>query len=56
MNENINMQIIRYFASKYPNLAEFIYKTFADEIRKLNLQEISFGEKPTNEQIQKATN
>ena len=42
LNENINMEIIRYFSNKYPFISSFIYKNFAFELKKINLQELSF--------------
>ncbi|MBX7491264.1 hypothetical protein [Helicobacter turcicus] len=51
MNENINMRIVRYFADKYPHLSNFIYKCFAEEIRKLNLQDFVFKQVINQEEI-----
>ncbi|MCR2099150.1 hypothetical protein [Campylobacter upsaliensis] len=42
LNENINMDIIRYFSNKYPFITGFIYKNFAFELKRINLQELSF--------------
>lgn len=51
MNENINMRIIRYFASEYSNARGFIYQDFANEIKKLNLQDFVFSDNNNQQEI-----
>lgn len=51
MNENINMRIIRYFTSEYPNAKKFIYKDFANEIKKLELQDFAFSNDKNQQDI-----
>lgn len=51
MNENINMRIIRYFVSEYPNIKKFIHKDFANEIKKLKLQDFAFSNDKNQQDI-----